>query len=221
MQLMQKESEVSRIRGARKVGLGALLVGLAVACTPPPPPSAATVALEGRLLTEADVGSGFAEESRGRAGVSGGMICPEADFETADVGVVRVAFVRGSGRDEIGLDQVLRVAEQGELDRLFVGMRDAYEACFGVVWTDYGDTRMVEPLMIPEVGDDRIAVHAVRGDPPFDGRHDDDRGVIVRSGDILIEITVSEVHDSAQTPPSLGDEEFLGIVAKALEKLTG
>lgn len=207
MQLSRRSQKPTHIRGAGKVGIGALVLGLVVACTPPPPPSAVTIALEGRLLTEADVvGGDFVEESRGEAGMGGGIICPEADFEFADVGVVGVSVVRRSGR--------------GEVDDLFVGMRDAYEACFGVVWTDCGDTQTVERLMVPEVGDDRIPVHTVRGDPPFDGRHDDDRGVFVRSGDTVIEITISEVHDSAQTQPSIGDGEFLRIVTKALEELT-
>lgn len=206
MQLSRRSQKPTHIRGAGKVGIGALVLGLVVACTPPPPPSAVTIALEGRLLTEADVGGDFVEESRGEAGMGGGIICPEADFEFADVGVVGVSVVRRSGR--------------GEVDGLFVGMRDVYEACFGVVWTDCGDTQTVERLMVPEVGDDRIPVHTVRGDPPFDGRHDDDRGVFVRSGDTVIEITISEVHDSAQTQPSIGDGEFLRIVTKALEELT-
>lgn len=49
-----------------RVVVGALLVGLTASCSQPPPPSAETAALEGSLLTGADVGGSFVVESRGQ-----------------------------------------------------------------------------------------------------------------------------------------------------------
>lgn len=60
-----------------RVVVGALLVGLTASCSQPPPPSAETAALEGSLLTGADVGGSFVVESRGQVGLSGGGVSPD------------------------------------------------------------------------------------------------------------------------------------------------
>jgi hypothetical protein len=212
---------MSVIRVLCRVVVGALFFGLVASCSQPPPPSAETAALEGSLLTVADVGGGFILESRGQVGVSGSGICPESEFRFDDVGTVRASFVWSVDDDEAGLVEMLRATEPGELDVLFPALRAAYDACYGVVWTDYGDTQTVEPMTGPEVGDDQIAVHALHGDPPFDGRHDDIRIVYVRSGNTFAEISVSEALDGAQDSPSVSDTEFSRIVEEAIAKLTG
>ena len=204
-----------------RVVVGALLVGLAASCSPPPPPSAETAALEGSLLTVADVGDSFVVESRGQVGLSGGGVCPESDFGFDDVGVVRASFVSTIDGDEVSLVEVLRAVEPGELDALFPALRAAYEACHGVVWTDYGDTQTVELMSCLHVGDDQIAIRARHGGPPFDGRHDNIRIVYVRSGNTFAEISVSEALENAEDSTSLSDTEFSRIVAEAIAKLTG
>lgn len=203
------------------VVVGDLLVGLAASCSQPPPPSAETAALEGVLLAVADVGDSFVVESRGQVGLSGGGICPESDFGFDDVGVVRASFVWSVDGDEVSLVEMLQAVEPGELDALFPALRAAYEACHGVVWTDYGDTQTVELMTGPDVGDDRIAVRARHGDPPFDRRHDNIRIVYVRSGNTLAEISVSEAPKNADDSTSVSDAEFSRIVEEAIAKLTG
>ena len=99
-----------------RVVFGALLVGLAASCSPPPAPSAETAALEGSLLTVADVGGSFVVESLGLVGLSGGGICPESSFGFDDVGVVRASFVSTVDGDEVSLIEMLRAVEPGELD---------------------------------------------------------------------------------------------------------
>jgi len=211
---------MSILRRSCRVVVGALLVGLAASCSPPPPPSAETAALEGSLLTVADVGDSFIVESRGQVGLSGGGICPQSDFGFDDVGVVRASFVSTVGGDEVSLVEMLRAVEPGELDVFFPALRAAYQACHGVVWTDYGDTQTVELMTGPDVGDDRIAVRARHGDPPFDGRHDNVRIVYVRSGNTFAEINVSETLENAEDSTSVSDAEFGRIVAEAIAKLS-
>jgi hypothetical protein len=204
-----------------RVVVGALLAGLAASCSPPPAPSAETTALEGSLLTVADVGGSFLVESLGQVGLSGGGICPESNFGFDDVGVVRASFVSTADGHELSLIEMLRVAEPGELDVLFPALRAAYQACDGVVWTDYGDTQTVELMTGPNVGDDQIAVRARYGDPPFNGRHVNIRIVYVRSGSTFAEISISEELRNAEDSMSLSDAEFSRIVAEAIAKLTG
>jgi hypothetical protein len=176
--------------------------------------------MEGSLLTVADVGGRFVEEFRGEVGVSGGGVCPESDFGFDDVGMVRAAFVWPLQDDvQVELVQMVRVGETGELVTMFAEMDKAFDACSGVVWTDYGETQVAEVVEVPEVGDDRLALHEVHGDPPFDGRHDDIRTVYVRSGDVFVEISASQTLDSSDDQPSLSDEEFERIVGLAVEKL--
>lgn len=212
---------MSVLRVLCRTVVGAVLVGLVASCSQPPPPSAETAALEGSLLTVADVGGSFRVESRGQVGVSGSGICPESDFGFDDVGVVRASFVWSLDDDEVGLVEMLRATEPGELDILFPALRAAYDACDQVVWTDYGDTQTVELMTRPEVGDDQIAVHVLHGDPPFDGRHDDIRIVYIRSGNTFAEISVSETLDSAEDSPSVSDTEFSRMVEEAIAKLHG
>ena len=212
---------MSILRMSCRVVVGALLVGLAASCSPPPPPSAETAALEGSLLTVADVGGSFVVESRGQVGLSGGGICPESDFGFDDVGVVRASFVSSVDGDEVSLIEMLRAVELGELDVLFPALRAAYQACDGVVWTDYGDTQTIELMTGPDVGDDQIAARARHGDPPFDGRHDSIRIVYVRSGNTFAEISVSEALENAEDTTSLSNAEFSRIVAEAIAKLAG
>lgn len=197
-----------------------LSVGLLAGCSEPPPPTEETAALEGSLLTLAGVGGGFVEEYRGPVGASGSEVCPESDFEFEDVGMVRASFVWSlDGDDEVGLVEMLRVGEPGELDVLFPALKAAFEACSGVVWTDYGQTQTVELMEFPEVGDDRLAVHARHGEPPFDERHDDIRTVYVRSGDIFAEISIAEPLDTDDDEASVSDQEFERIVMEAVARL--
>jgi hypothetical protein len=154
-------------------------------------------------------------------GLSGGGICPESDFGFDDVGVVRASFVESLNGDEVSLVEMLRAVEPGEFDVLFPALEAAYQACDGVVWTDYGDTQTVELMTGPDVGDDQIAVHARHGDPPFDGRHDSVRIVYVRSGNTLAEISVSEALENAEDPTSVTDADFSRIVQQAIAKLAG
>ena len=212
---------MSILRMSCRVVVGALLVGLAASCSPPPPPSAETAALEGSLLAVAEVGDSFVVESLGQVGLSGGGICPESDFGFEDVGVVRASFVSTVDGDEVSLVEMLRAVEPGELNVLFPALRAAYEACDGVVWTDYGDTQTVELMTGPDVGDDQIAVRARHGDPPFDGRHDNIRIVYVRSGNTFAEISVSEGLENAEDSASVSDAEFSRIVEEAITKLAG
>jgi hypothetical protein len=206
-------------RGTFGVGV-ALLFVFVTGCSPPPSPSAETRALEDSLLSEADVGGAFEVASQGGIGISGGGICPESDFGFDSVGAVRVSFVAKTNGDEITIEETLRVAAPNELDDLFPAMKAAYRACFGEVWTDYGDTQTVGSMEVPDVGDDRIAVHARHGDPPFDGRHDDIRLVYVRSGDIFAEVSLAEIHEDGSEGPRVSDAEFARIVREAIAKLS-
>ena len=202
--------------------VGVLFVGLTTGCSEPPPPSAETAALEGSLLRLADVGGGFTEEYRGPVGESGEEVCPESDFKFNDAGMVRASFVLSlDGDDEVGLAQMVRVAEPDELDILFPALKLAFEACSGVVKTDYGETQTLDVVSAPNVGDDRIAVHARHGDPPFDGRHDDIRTIYVRTGDIFMEISIAEPLDDADQKVSVGDTEFERLVDEAVARLAG
>jgi len=185
-----------------------------------PDPSAETVALEGSLLTLDDVGENYTEEYRGSVGVSGGKVCPESDFEFTDAGMMRAAFVweLGDG-DQVELVEMVRVGEPDELDALFPAIRSAFEVCSGTVWTDYGDTRAVEILPTPDIGDDRIAALVRHGDPPFEGRHDHVRTMYVRTGEIFVEISISEPLDGFDQEPSVDGQEFTQLVTSAIARL--
>ncbi len=187
-------------------------------CSQPPEPSPETAALEASLLTVADLRDSFVEESRGQVGVSGSKLCSESDFAFEDVGMVRASFVRSlDGDDEISLVEMLRVGEPGELDAFFPALKAAYQTCAGREWKDYGETKTVELMDAPDVGDDRIAVRS--GIPPFDRRLDYGRTVYVRIGDTFVEISVWETLEDGEQV-SVTDEELDRIVRAAIAKLT-
>lgn len=199
-----------------------LVAGLVAGCSRPPPPSAETAALESALLTVADIGGGLVEEHRGAVSASGGGVCPESGFSFEDVGLVAASFVWPTdGEDAVGLTEMVRTGDQAELEALFAELTAAYEACYGLVWTDYGDTQTVEPMAVPDVGDDRLGVHALHGEPPFEGRHDDVRLVYVRAGNTYAEISIAETLDHSGDLKTVSDAEFSRIVAEAIARLPG
>lgn len=209
-----------RVRVRMRVApIGLVVVMLLAGCSPPPPPSAATEALEPALLTAADVGGDFEETFRGGVGMGGGSVCPESDFGVEGVGALRVEFVwsRDDDRD-VTIEEVVRVVESDGIDALMAGLAAAHDACFGVVWTDYGQTQTIEPYSVPPVGDARIGVLWLGGDPPFDGRIDASRRALVAVGDVLAEISVSEALDGRSATPAFGDGEFADIIETAVAK---
>jgi hypothetical protein len=198
-----------------------LVVSLVVAgCSPPPPPSAATEALEPALLTVADVGGDFEEMFRGGVGVGGGSVCPESEFEIESAGAERVEFVWALEDDrDVTLEEFVRVVESEGIDTFMEGLTAAYDSCFGVVWTDYGQTQTVEPYAVPSTGDARIGVLWLGGDPPFDGRIDASRKIFVAVGDVFAEVSVSQALDGRSANPTLSDGDFHRIIETAVANL--
>jgi hypothetical protein len=141
--------------------IGVLCVVLMSGCSPPPEPSAETAALERSLLSLGDVGGEFEEEYRGQVGVGGGKLCPESDFAFEDVGAVRVAFVWPTGDDQqVELVEMLHVVESGGIDALMAGLEAGVEACDGVEWTDYGETKSFTVVAMPDIADETVAVQS-------------------------------------------------------------
>jgi hypothetical protein len=204
----------------RIVPISLVVLVVLAGCSAPPPPSAATEALEPALLTAAEVGGDFEEMFRGGVGAGGGSVCPESGFEVEGVGAERVELVWSLDDDrDVILEEVVRVVESGGMDALMAGLAAAHEACFGSVWTDYGQTQTVEPYDVPSVGDTRIGVLWLGGDPPFDGRIDESRRILVAIGDVFAEISVSETLDGRSATPSVSDSEFAAIIETAVAKL--
>ncbi len=202
------------VRTGLRVGVVAVLMGLLVACSPPPPPSAETAALEEALLTVEEVGGEFTEEYRGQAGVSGSGLCPETTFRFSDVGMVRANFLWPLGDDEqVELTEMMYVVEPGGITTLMSDLKAAYEACDGVVWTDYGTTQTVEVIDSPEIGDDRLAVRRIEGEPPFDRDVTETTILYICHGDVFVEIS-TDVR-------SVGSDEFERIASMAIERLPG
>lgn len=212
---------IVRVRRAGFWVLVALLfLGLVSGCSPPPPPSAETAALEGALLSVEDVGGEFIEEYRGQVGSSGWGLCGEADYHFDDVGMVRAAFLWPLGDDEqVEVVEMMYVVESGGVATLMSDLKAAYAACDGVVWTDYGTTQTVETMAAPEIGDDRLAVRRIDGEPPFDRDITQARVLYVAQDDVFAEITITEHFDSDTDTPSLSDEECYRIATTAIDKL--
>jgi hypothetical protein len=212
--------------GAVQAVVGVLLVTLVTGCSPPPPPTAETAALEPYLLYVEDIGNGFSADDRGEVGVSGGKVCPESDYKTENMGMVRANFSKASADDEIhfgqDLHEHLRSAPPGELAAMMGEMKAAYQVCDGAVWTDYGDGKMLTVLDAPALGDGAIAVQTLIGDAPdFDGRRTESRTVLVHQGDVFLEVTIEEEIEGRANQPLMSDEEFYRIVARAVERLPG
>lgn len=194
------------------VGVVVMSMGLVVACSPPPPPSAETAALEDALLTVEDVGGEFTEEYRGQVGVSGGGLCPESTFRFSDVGMVRANFRGPLGDDDqVDLTEMMYVVEPGGITTLMSDLKAGYEACDGVVWTDYGTTQTVEIIDAPAIGDDRLAIRRIEGEPPFEGEVTETTTLYVCEGDVFVEIS-TDVR-------SVGSDEFERIASVAIDKL--
>jgi hypothetical protein len=172
-------------------------------------------------LTASDIGAGFVEESRGDVGVSGGRPCPDSQFRFEDAGVVRVAFERAStATGEVAhLIETIQVLEPADSEGLIDRIGAGYEACYGDVWTDYGDTRTVEAMTMPAVGDPSFAVRWLQGDAPFDGRIDEERRVYVLVGDTFVTVTAADVLQGRSAGSSLTSDQLYDIVLKAIERL--
>lgn len=199
--------------------VGVVVVVLVSGCSPPPPPSAETAALESSLLSLADVDGGFEEEYRGQVGVSGDMLCPDSDFAFEDVGAVRVALVWPTGDDkEVELVEMLRVVESDGIVALMVDLEVALESCEGVEWADYGETKSLTVMALPEIGDNSLAARSP-ADLPFEGRFDYGRRIYVAKGDIFVEITIWETLEGAADTPVVSDDEMYRIASTAVSKL--
>jgi hypothetical protein len=200
--------------------VGFLILGLVSGCSPPPEPSAKTAALESSLLSAADVGGGFEEESRGQVGVSGDSLCPDSGFAFDDVGGVRVAFVWPTGDDDqVELVEVLHVVESGGIDTLIAGLEAAIAACDGVEWTDYGETMSLTVMTAPEIGDQSFAVRWPSELPP-DERFDYGRTIYVADGDVFVEISIWETLEGATDTPVVSDDDLYQIATTAVTKLS-
>jgi hypothetical protein len=196
----------------RHVALMSLVVLVLVSCSPPPPPSAETVALEGSLLAREEVDGGFEEDSRGQVGVGGGGICGEADFRFEDIGAVRVSFIDGTGDGEpTELTEMMYVVPDEGIADMMRGLKDGFQACDGVVWTDYGTTQTVEVIEAPGLGDDSFAVTRIEGEPPFDTDTFESTTFYVAKGDVFIELS-TDVR-------AVGEAEFLRIATIAVDKV--
>ncbi len=199
--------------------VGVLFLGFVSGCSPPPDPSAATAALESSLLTVAEVDGGFEEESRGQVGVSGDSMCPDSDFAVEDVGAVRVAFVWPTGDDDqVELVEMLHVVESDGIDTLMADLEIALGSCEGVVWTDYGETKSLTVMAVPDIGDTSLGVRWP-SEPPSDERFDYGRVVYVADGDVFVEISIWETLEGATDTPVIRDDEMYQIAATAVSKL--
>jgi hypothetical protein len=199
--------------------VGLLALDLVSGCSPPPEPSAETAALESSLLSVADVDGGFEEESRGQVGVGGDSLCPDSDFTFEDVGAVRVSFVWPTGDDDqVELVEMLHVVESGGIDTLMAGLEAGIAACDGVEWTDYGETKSLTAMAVPEISDQSLAVRRP-SELPSGERFDYGRVVYVADGDVFVEISIWETLEGATDPPTLSDEELYQIAATAVAKL--
>lgn len=198
-----------------------LMIATAAGCGAPPPPSAATEALESALLTADQIGGGFEQEFRGSVGSSGGSVCPESEFRFQDVGMVRAAFVGavGSGA-RIEIEQMMYVVGEDGIGTLMAGLRAAYEACDGLVWTDYGEKKTVTTMMIPDVGDDSLAVAFPPPRYPESGTYDYGRAVYVASGNVFIEIACWETLEGQPALPVISDAELSRIATQAVANLS-
>ena len=206
---------------ARSRGLVGLLVVVAAAgCSAPPPPSAATEALESALLTAEELGGGFEEEFRGGVGVSGGAVCPESEFRLDDVGMMRATFTREVGGDgQIEIEEMAYVVEGGGIDVLMSELKSAYEACDGLVWTDYGEKKTVTTMAAPDVGDDSFAVAFPPAEYPEKGSYDYGRSVYVAAGDVFIEIRCWESLDGKPAAPVTSNADLYRIARQAVANL--
>ena len=198
---------------------GVLMFGLVSGCSHPPPPSAQTAELESSLLALADVNGGFEEESRGQVGVSGGKLCPDSDFAFEDVGTVRVAFVWPTGDDEqVELVEMLRVVEADGIAALMTDLEAALALCEGVEWVDYGETKSLTVMAVPEIGDKSLALRSP-ANLTSDESLDYGRTIYVAQDDTFIEITIWETLQGATDTPVISDDEMYRIAATATSKL--
>jgi hypothetical protein len=203
-----------------RVFLGVLLVGVVVTgCSQPPPPSAETAALESSLMSVDDIGGGFVEEYRGDVGMSGWGVCPETDFKFEDTGMVRASFYRPVGDDDqIEVVEMMYVVES-DVDQLMADLTAAYESCYGLVWTDYGEKKTVEAMTAPVIGDDSLAVAFPPGEVPSRGTYDYGRTIYVTSGDVFIEISCWETIQAESDTPLTSNDELYRIAATAVTNL--
>ena len=175
--------------------------------------------MESSLLTVAEVDGGFVEESRGQVGVSGDGVCPDSDFAFEDVGVVRVTFVWPTGDDEqVELVEMVHVVESDGIDTLMADLEAALGSCEGVEWTDYGETKSLTAMAVPDIGDTSLGVRWP-SEPPSDERFDYGRVVYVAQGDVFAEITIWETLEGATDTPVVSDDEMYQIAATAVSKL--
>ncbi len=199
------------------------LVVVSAGCSPPPGPSAETEALTPLLLAHSDVGAPFGEGNQNAVGIGGGKVCPEADYRTDDHGAVRVAFSTASGDHSIELTETLWAVGEESIGEVFAGLAVSFAVCDGARWDDYGEGYVFAEKVDPGLGDDSVAGSLRFGDGiRGDGEAvDEERTVIVRVGDIYAEFVLYEQLAGISSDPSIGDDEFLAIVARGVDRLTG
>ena len=169
------------------------------------------------LLMPDEVGGGFDETYRGTAGFGEGKLCPSADDEIGEHGVVKVDLQRGSDANRVELSEVLWVVEPAAMDALFAVFEASHAACDGRRWKDYGDIKIFTTVVPPDLGDACLAGRLHFGDDPQKGWQE--FTVTVRRGDILAEFTLSHEASGSSDGAVISDAEFYSIVSDALDKL--
>ena len=101
---------------------------------------------------------------------------------------------------------------------LMVDLEVALESCEGVEWADYGETKSLTVMALPEIGYNSLAARSP-ADLPFEGRFDYGRRIYVAKGDIFVEITIWETLEGAADTPVVSDDEMYRIASTAVSKL--
>ncbi len=197
-----------------------ILVGLMVAaCSSPPAPSGESDVPDEWLLTADDLDGDFSEQYRGQATEGGGAVCPESRFRTEDHSSIRAEFVRAESRaPRVTVTEAVWRIAAADPAAWFDELATAYADCDQVVWTDYGDTKTIRLVSAVTSVADRLAFRVVHGEPPFDGAREEERVVVTRVGDLVVEIQVAESFEGSEEP-LIDDQQLLTIVERAIDEI--
>lgn len=183
--------------------------------------------LEQRLLNAGDIGAGWISTTAVSAQDLGGLSsspCPGVTIPTAVTGRLKpVTGVRITPDD--GTNRaIIEAVVTGDADTLASDLQvvlDAAASCTGTeIVNDNGDKVRYDSLMLPAIGDQRMATVVLGSQAPEFQVTTHGHTAVVRVGGIAVLLTQYEVMTNPEAAPIVVDSDFIGILQTAVNRIS-
>lgn len=186
-------------------------------------------ALEQLLLTVDDLGAGWvAGEPINEADLADSVQvpCPDQAINPTIAARLRAQTAVQFDAADASYQHLIEFVVSGETTRLTADLDiwfEAFTACATSTTSAGSDPRLltVEPLTLPELGDQRIGFVIDGREAATDTAVWHGHTALVRVGNVAVSVGLIEVLDSLDAEPAIDDAAFIAIVETAVARLAG